>query len=95
MARGQVSPGFGPGICLLRHQDARARRPAAEGSRHYGDSAEMFGSGTVPQRTHRICLLYTSHFLHVERDEKEHRVEGGPRENLSDIGLPKAIDLEQ
>jgi len=35
------------------------------------------------------------HFLHVERDEEEHRVEGGPPENLGDIGLPQALDLEQ
>ena len=41
------SPGFGPGLCLLRFQQARAHRPAAEGSQQYGDSANMLGTGTA------------------------------------------------
>jgi hypothetical protein len=40
-------PASGRVICLLRHQQARVHRPAAEGSQHYGSSAEVFGTGTA------------------------------------------------
>jgi hypothetical protein len=66
-------PASGRVICLLRHQQARAHRPAAEGSQHYGSSAEVFGTGTATN----TCTKSFSLSAWV-RTTLFHPVPGGP-----------------